>query len=459
MTPPAANDLFTPALQRIRSYLTVHDAAPLIGALTLLHVSQDFSLSTAPEDHPTGAALLQQIEAALAPLLGDRLDHPIQLHDHGLPPEVLSELSTLINLSIQRTELSSPDGTGRQVIAAAFTELLEQASRSQRDADHLTPRTLSQLSAAVLDVRPGMRVLDFALGYGGTWLAVAARLTAQGLDPNSVQFVGQDIRPENLIVAACHLQLHGLTRFSLHLGDVLTAPQTEPGAFDRVIADPPFGLPLRPRTDWNLDPRFLAARTLPRFADWPLILHGLAALAPGGRAVFTTAHGPLFRSGSERDIRNDYVARWLTAVVALPSALYTGANVPVALTVFDRPTSTVAAGNDVLMVDASQLGVRDGRQHILSAEVVDRLTTLIATRNDPESPAIHESVPQARIAENDHSWQPSRYVSRPALPTRGLNEIRADLAEAHKAVQHAAAAMDQALDALNRSFPGENERM
>ncbi|AZI45366.1 hypothetical protein EHF33_20870 (plasmid) [Deinococcus psychrotolerans] len=314
--------------------------------------------------------------------------------------------------------------------------------------DHITPHSLARLNAALLDIRPGMRLLDFAVGYAGTWVAVAKRLHDQGENPNSVYFVGQDVSPKVLLVATCHLMLHGITSFQLQTGDALTDPQTDASRFDRVVADPTFGLHITARNDnWRYDPRFLAARTPPRSAEWLFMMHGLSVLAPGGRAVFITIHGPLFRSGSEREIRKFY-ANWLTAVVALPRALYPGTSLAVALTVFDRPADHSSAENDVLMINASQLRAKDGRHNILSSEVIDRLAKLVVSGSDEELPAIHEFVDQARLADNDHSWQPSRYVYEPAPYVRSLEDIRSDLAAAQKTAQQAASAMKAALDAL-----------
>src|SRR5262249_24348876 len=107
-----------------------------------------------------------------------------------------------------------------------------------------------------------------------------------------------------------NLVMHGILDARIELGDTLRAPKllTESGdrlrRFDRVILDPPFSL-----RDWGAeqadkDPFRRIPKVPPKdMADFAFVLHCLATLEEGGRAVILVPQGVLFRTGSEQQIR------------------------------------------------------------------------------------------------------------------------------------------------------------
>lgn len=456
-------DMYVQVLDLARGRASIDDLLPLVGALTLLQTAQAFpaplealGVKTPPQLAERLDALtldLSTVEALLAPLLKGRTPHiNLGLDGRAFPAELVGRMSKLIGVSVSRVALRDPGAAGLQAVGQAFTQLLDDGKFTRFD-EHTSPASLADLTANLLDVHPGMQILDPAAGHARMLLSIATRLRQQGADPNSVRYVGQEVNAAATTVAACHLLLNGVANFTLYLGSALTHPATPTGAFDRVIGDPPFALSVAHKErDWALDPRFSASKGLPRTADWLFVQHGLAALKPGGRAVFTTTHGPLFRGGAERDIREFYAAAgWLNAVISLPSALYTGTSVPVVITVFDRPRSGSDRNHEMLMVDAAGQGVRKGRQNMLPRLVIDRLAHLVETRTEDADPRIHQVVTLSRLQENDHAWQPNQYLPRQASEGRNLTQIRTDLQRAVKGAEEAHQRLGQALQALDLS--------
>jgi 16S rRNA (cytosine967-C5)-methyltransferase len=142
----------------------------------------------------------------------------------------------------------------------------------------------SQLVAALLDARPGMRVADWCAGAGGKTLAVAAMMGNRG------QIAACDVSAARLDSAVRRLRragVHNVERHLLAAGDKWAKRRA--GGFDRVLVD----APCTGTGTWrrNPDARLrLAERDLlellPKQAS---ILDAAQALVrSGGRLVYAT---------------------------------------------------------------------------------------------------------------------------------------------------------------------------
>jgi 16S rRNA (cytosine967-C5)-methyltransferase len=92
----------------------------------------------------------------------------------------------------------------------------------------------SQLVAALVDARPGMRVADFCAGAGGKTLALAMTMQNRG------QLVACDVSAARLDNAVARLRragVHNVERHRLEPGDKWIKRRA--GSFDRVLADAP----------------------------------------------------------------------------------------------------------------------------------------------------------------------------------------------------------------------------
>ena len=87
------------------------------------------------------------------------------------------------------------------------------------------------LLAAAVPARPGTRVLDLGTGSGVASLCLARRVAA-------LQMTGLELQPELAALAQENAALNGLA-IDIVRGDV-AAPPFAAGAFDHVMANPPF---------------------------------------------------------------------------------------------------------------------------------------------------------------------------------------------------------------------------
>jgi 16S rRNA (cytosine967-C5)-methyltransferase len=142
----------------------------------------------------------------------------------------------------------------------------------------------SQLVAAMVDARPGMRVCDFCAGAAGKTLALAAAMGNRG------QIVAADVSAARLEAAAKRLRRAGVSNVERRL----IAPGTKwlkrgAGAFDRVLVDAPCTGTGTWRRRPDLRLRLAEADLVDLARRQSVILERAAGLVkPGGVLVYAT---------------------------------------------------------------------------------------------------------------------------------------------------------------------------
>ncbi|WP_053961250.1 N-6 DNA methylase [Sulfobacillus thermosulfidooxidans] len=324
------------------------------------------------------------------------------------PEDVVGQLMLLIDtVDLTVTEVGDWVTLGRQV-----TMVMDRKS-ARWGVGRPTPSWVNELIAAFLvqDIRSTGSLYDPTCGVGGTLVVVGS---GSG-DPETLMCYGQDVSFHALYMCTWNLLLHGMTRFQLAQGDVLTAPQfvSEDGqrvqVFDYVIADPPWGL-MR-EVEWGPDPyqRFRYGPLKGRRADYGFLQHVLASLQKSGMGLVLMPPGVLFRSGYEQEIRRNVIqADVLDAIVMLPGGSLTLTGLPVALLIF-RPQKPVERRQRIRMVDASV--VTPERRRGLDESVVARIVQAI--RQQESVPGFARTVSVGEIAAHDFRLVPGEYVVDP----------------------------------------------
>lgn len=447
------------AFEELRKELHTVEATPLVSALLFLHTVNRLETHFADRglSLPEGAA--QELQGLLMPtkrvyahlqvVLGARIKIDLRaLPQREVDESLVARTSRTIGIYVTQVSAGRSEAEALAKIGEDCTHLLDYVTRQfpNRSGGVQTPEPVARLMVDLLEAKPGMSVLDFTSGFARMLVELARQQVALGRDPDALTYVGQEEDSQAALLGAIHLALNGVTRFTIHVGNTLTNPATRPETFDLVMADPPLGMPV-PHLIGSLagDPRFTFGRKpLPKAADWLFLQHGLTALKPGGRAVFITAHGPMFRSGTEATIRRDVLATgWLRTVMALPSALYPNMALPVVLSVFDRPGQGQKGQSAVVMVDANTWGRREGRVQVLTGEDRKKLVDLFLAPTETEFATL---VAPERIYNNSDAWQPNQYLARPE------KEGPPDLAGVRKSVDEALELLKKAEDEVAKAF-------
>ncbi|OLV19227.1 HsdM family class I SAM-dependent methyltransferase [Deinococcus marmoris] len=430
-----------PLMNELRSFKSLNgtqDRLLLLGEVLFLQAVESFSEVYAPLDFVIDTAdmavlrstqaspsdvkgkvdgLLKRVELPSLPTAGDRVS-----------AQELSRLLRSVNTLVETLARDTHGLPGLLQLGQAYSELIE---RDYGRSESLTPpKSVSQLLAEVLAPEDGMTVLDLTPEMGAALVGLTRYIRTHDRDPNRVKFtyIAQGAAAR---ITALHLLLNGVISFKPQTVDLLAEPDLIFCDADRVVATPPTGSRLQDTIRWPDDDHGLlfSPRKWPRTAEWHHILVGMSHLKAGGRAAFLIPYGPLFRMGSEADTRQDIAAAgWLHSVTALPSGLFAYTNLYFALTVFERPSAAKTAYTDIQFIDATQLGVRDGRQQTLPTAAIELLADVINERT--ERPGLATLVSRLDVHANDDNWQPNQYFEQELQQGRSLEEITLELEQA-----------------------------
>ena len=256
------------------------------------------------------APLMPSEQAALRRLEGRTLDHPsmpdavrLEVPDWLLPRLDAAEAAALLQpapLDLRVNLLKTTREAARAALAAEGVEAtptplsswgLRIAGRRQVTTGPAFRSGLveiqdegSQLVAARVDARPGMRVADLCAGAGGKTLALAMTMANRG------QLVACDVSAVRLEAAVRRLRragVHNVERHLLETGDKWIKRRAK--SFDRVLVD----APCSGTGAWrrNPDARLRLtesdlAELLPKQAA--ILNEGASLVRTGGRLVYAT---------------------------------------------------------------------------------------------------------------------------------------------------------------------------
>lgn len=246
--------------------------------------------------------------------------------------------------------------------------------------EFFTPRAVVQLMTRLAcdgheRGRPGSVYDPFA--RGGEFLLEAATAfirAEQDEPPVAVRAHGDTRQADTWRLASMNLALHGIHP-DLELGRTVPweddARRRTPAPFDIVLTNPPFNMrdsagQAREQGQW---PYGAPPADNDNFA---YVQHCLTVLDERGCAgiIMPNKAG---NSGhrAEREIRKNLVeAGVVTSVIALPGQLFTGTSVPVSVWLLGHPTNP---REEVLFLDGSQLGTKNGPQRVLDDQDVELL--------------------------------------------------------------------------------------
>ena len=254
---------------------------------------------------------------------------------------------------VRQIDFGTPDG--RALAARMFDDVLRtvMARQGKQVGEFATPERVADFMLELADPEPGHKVYDPCFGFGGLLVGAARRLREAArtasprvwADVREAGIFGVEVDPIAYAVGLCRILLADIDRPGLELSDALERPlprNRSGDGFDRILAVPPWGMRVS-RTS-------VAHFPFPnRHSETLFLQHVMAKLRPGGRAVVALPEGPLYRHGSDRQVRKALLSDYsVDAVVSLPAgafAPWTG--IPVNLVVFrrDEPRSAVRFAN------------------------------------------------------------------------------------------------------------------
>jgi type I restriction enzyme M protein len=230
--------------------------------------------------------------------------------------------------------------------------------------EFFTPYSIVRLIVEIIEPFHG-RVFDPACGSGGMFVQCAKFVERhQGSATKELSIYGQEQKESTVPLARMNLALHGLS------GDIRLANSYyedlhhSVGAFDFVMANPPFNVNGVDKGKLVRNPRFPFGLPKSDNANYLWIQLFGAALAARGRAGFVMANSAGDVGYSEREIRRQLIqSKAVDVMVSIAPNFFYTVTLPVTLWFLDKGKQGTAREDTVLFIDARLLYRQIDRAH------------------------------------------------------------------------------------------------
>ncbi len=248
-----------------------------------------------------------------------------------------------------------------------------------------TPASVVQYMVGVLDPKPGeKKFLDPACGSGGMFVQAARYMhehNATNAELMQFRCYGVEKEPDTVKLAKMNLTLNNVRGEITEANSFYSDPYNAFGAFDYVMANPPFnvdevvyekvtndhrfntyGVP-RNKTKKTAKKESDKKETVPN-ANYLWIGYFATALNEHGKAALVMANSASDAGGSEYEIRKKMVEEGLiNQMVTLPSNMFNSVTLPATLWFFDKQKPLSDKKDEILFIDARNVFTQVDRAH------------------------------------------------------------------------------------------------
>jgi len=274
-----------------------------------------------------------------------------------------------------------PADTSGDLFGQIYEYFLAEFARSegQKGGEFFTPRSVVRLMVEIIEPHGG-KVFDPACGSGGMFVQSAHfieehRKELSGNSDSSVYVYGQEKTPETVNLAKMNLAVNGLRGEIKRAITYYEDPFDSFGAFDYVLANPPFNVDDVSLKSVEKDKRFntfgiprkkskakkkdQGKETVPN-ANYLWINLFATSLKPKGRAALVMANSASDARHSEADIRRTLIEKNLIySVLTLPSNMFYTVTLPATLWFFDKAKTD----DRILFINARNIFTQIDRAH------------------------------------------------------------------------------------------------
>jgi type I restriction enzyme M protein len=226
-------------------------------------------------------------------------------------------------------------------------------TEGQRGGEFFTPTSLVKLIVEIIEPFHG-RIFDPACGSGGMFVQSAEFVRRHQENPtDEISIYGQEKTAETVRLCRMNLAVHGLSGDVREGNSYYEDSHESVGAFDFVMANPPFNVNGVDKAKLETDRRFPFGLPRTDNANYLWIQAFYASLSERGRAGFVMANSASDARGSELEIRKRLLeSQAVDVMVAIgPNFFYT-VTLPCTLWFLDRGKTGTERADKVLFVDA-----------------------------------------------------------------------------------------------------------
>lgn len=273
-----------------------------------------------------------------------------------------------------------PADTTGDLFGQIYEYFLAEFARSegQKGGEFFTPRSVVKLMVEIIEPHGG-KVFDPACGSGGMFVQSAQFITEHRKelrgDDSSVYVYGQEKTMETVNLAKMNLAVNGLRGEVKKANTYYDDPHASFGAFDYVLANPPFNVDDVSLSSVEKDKRFNTygiprnkSKAKKEDKGKEVVPNGnylwinlfATSLKPKGRAALVMANSASDARHSEADIRKTLIEKNLIyAMLTLPSNMFYTVTLPATLWFFDKGKKD----NRILFIDARNIFTQVDRAH------------------------------------------------------------------------------------------------
>ena len=251
-------------------------------------------------------------------------------------------------------------------------------SEGQGGGEFFTPRSVVQLMVGILQPHGGT-IYDPACGSGGMFVQSAHFIEQHRRDQaeggSDIYVYGQEKTLETVKLAKMNLAVNGLRGEIMQANTYYEDPHHSFGAFDYVMANPPFNVDDVslgsvegdrrfntygiPRNKTKVKKADEGKQTVPN-ANYLWINLFATSLKPNGRAALVMANSASDARHSEADIRQALIeANLIYGMLTLPSTMFYTVTLPATLWFFDK----AKPDERILFIDARNVFTQVDRAH------------------------------------------------------------------------------------------------
>ena len=265
-----------------------------------------------------------------------------------------------------------------------------------------TPATVVRYMVEVLDPQPGdKKFLDPACGSGGMFVQAARYMHAHNAnEAEQMKFrcYGVEKEPDTVKLAKMNLMLNNVRGDITEANSYYSDPYNAFGAFDYVMANPPFNVDEVSFDRVSGDPRFNTygvprnstksakkasdkKETVPN-ANYLWIGYFATALNEHGKAALVMANSASDAGKSEYEIRKKMIETdCVECVITLVGNLFYGAGVSACILFLNNNKSLGHRGK-ICMIDATNIYTAQRAQNIMTEEDIQKVFNLYADYQD-----------------------------------------------------------------------------
>lgn len=302
------------------------------------------------------------------------------------------------------------------------------ANAGKKAGEFYTPHEVSLLMSEIvadhLKDRTEIQIYDPTSGSGSLLINIGRSVAKHIDDDDNIKYFAQELKQNTYNLTRMNLVMRGIlpSNITTRNGDTLEDDwpyfeESDPvGSYnplyvDAVVSNPPYSQQWDPEGK-DTDPRYARFGLAPKGkADYAFLLHDLYHIKPDGIMAIVLPHGVLFRGGEEGSIRKNLIENnHIDVVIGLPANIFFGTGIPTIIMVLKQKRENT----DVLIIDASKGFTKVGKNNMLQASDIKRVSDTVAARKDVSKFA--RVVSRDEIRKNEYNLNIPRYVDSSEAP-------------------------------------------